>query len=390
MNIAINAISAKLGGSVTYLQSILPELQHRLGTDGENRIIVWRGATATGDQHWPAQIEYREDPIAGGSATASANPLRRLWFDQVKLPGSLRADHTDVLFSSANFGPLRCPCHQVLLVRNTIPFDETYLSRVSLKVKAYYLFQRWLILRCIAAADVVIFPSQAMLDLLSKYTGGAQKCWRVAHYGTRHDLFYSVPQSVGRDNSRIRLLHVSLYSDQKNLGTLLQAMQLLEQTQPSRYHLRLTAGFGQDWIGEHPFFPNFRREQSFYRRLQMAGVAEDVDWKMYGALPDLYRSADIFIFPSYTESFGHPLLEAMASGLPIVAADVPVNRELCGEAAIYFTPFDISSCASAIQQVADDQCLRLKLSAAALERAQAFNWQKHVTQLAEAFDGFGK
>ena len=44
----------------------------------------------------------------------------------------------------------------------------------------------------ITGISQVIFPSQAMLDLLSKYTGGAQKCWRVAHYGTRHDLFYSV------------------------------------------------------------------------------------------------------------------------------------------------------------------------------------------------------
>lgn len=390
MNITINAISAKLGGAVTYLQNILPELQTELGDQGNHRIIVWRGAATTGDQRWPEQIEYREDPVTRGTTTASANPLRRLWFDQVQLPQRLRADRSDVLFSSANFGPLRCPCRQVLLVRNTIPFDETYLGRVAPRVKAYYLFQRWLTLRCVAAADVVIFPTQAMLDLVAGYIGGMQAHWQVAHYGTRHDLFYPVSDPGNSDISPIRLLHVSLYSDQKNLGTLLQAVQRLQETRSGHYQLRLTAGFGQDWIGQHPFFPNFQREQSFYRKLQAVGVAEDLDWKKYGTLPDLYRSADIFVFPSYTESFGHPLIEAMASGLPVVAADVPVNRELCHEAAIYFAPFDISACASAIQQVAEDSRLRLRLRTAALERAKAFTWQKHAAQLATAFSGVKK
>lgn len=385
MNITINAISAKLGGAVTYLQNVLPELQAELGHCGNHKLIVWRGSAATGDRSWPEHVEYREDPITKGNATAAANPLRRLWFDQIHLPQRLRADRADVLFSSANFGPLRCPCRQVLLVRNTIPFDETYLARAAPRVKAFYLFQRWLTLRCIMASDVVIFPTQAMLDLVARYTDGIRAWWRVSHYGTRHDLFYPSPDPSGGNISPIQLLHVSLYSDQKNLGTLLLALQKLQETQPGRYQLRLTAGFGQEWIGQHPFFPNFRRERALYAQLQEAGVAEDVNWKTYGTLPDLYRSTDIFVFPSYTESFGHPLIEAMASGLPVVAADVAVNRELCHDAAIYFAPFDVYACASAIRQVAEDAALRLRLRKAALERAKAFSWQKHAAQLAEAF-----
>ena len=386
MNIAINAISAKLGGAVTYLQNVLPELKAEMGSQNEHRIIVWRGTAATGDQKWPEQIEYREDPVTGSHTNASASPLRRLWFDQIRLPQSLRADRTDVLFSSANFGPLRCPCRQVLLVRNTIPFDETYLARVTPKVKAYYLFQRWLTLRCIAAADIVIFPTQAMLDLVARYSNKPHSNWQVAYYGTRHDLFYPADNPDNGKNSPVNLLHVSLYSDQKNLGILLQAMQMLEQTQPQDYRLRLTAGFGQDWIGEYPFFPNFRREQALYYQLYDVGAVEDVDWKSYGTLPNLYRSADIFVFPSYTESFGHPLVEAMASGLPIVAADVPVNRELCGDAAIYFSVFDPVDCAKAIRQVAGDKELREKLRAISIARAQSFVWKNHALQLVEAFN----
>jgi len=55
---------------------------------------------------------------------------------------------------------------------------------------------------------------------------------------------------------------------------------------------------------------------------------------------ELYREANLFVFPSLCESFGHPLVEAMGHGLPIVAADAAVYREVCGTAALYFIPQD--------------------------------------------------
>ena len=201
MKITINAISAKRGGAATYLQNVLPELLVQLGGTEENRIAVWRGvATTADDGRWPGGIEYRQDLAASGGAGATGGTIRRLWFDQVQLPRMLQADGSEVLFSSANFGPLRCPCRQVLLVRNPIYFDPTFMSRMkSPKVRAYYFFQRWLTLRCAEVSDVVLFPTQAMLELVARHTRGERHNWRVAHYGTRHDLFFptdSAPPSA--------------------------------------------------------------------------------------------------------------------------------------------------------------------------------------------------
>jgi glycosyltransferase involved in cell wall biosynthesis len=113
-------------------------------------------------------------------------------------------------------------------------------------------------------------------------------------------------------------------------------------------------------------------------------VVRDVDWSRYGSLPALYHSSDIFVFSSYTESFGHPLVEAMAAGLPIVAADVPSSRELCGDAAVYFAPFDVRACADALRKVADSPELAADLRAKATVRATEFTWERHVCELMRA------
>jgi glycosyltransferase involved in cell wall biosynthesis len=293
----------------------------------------------------------------------------------------------DVLFSSANFGPLACPCRQALLVRNTIYFDATFLRRAAPAVRANYLAQRALVLLSMAAAESVLFPSQAMLDVAASHAGGPKPGWRVAHYGTRPDLFYPRESPVPVEGSQVRLLNVSLYCDQKNLGTLLAALRLLHVRDRNRYRLDLTAGFGRASLEQNPMCPNFSAERALYRDLHASGVAFDTDWKRYTTLPDLYRSADIFVFSSYTESFGHPLVEAMATGLPVVASDIPVNRELCGEAAVYFPTFDAEACAAAIRRVAEDGELRRGLREAALARAAAFTWERHAGALMEAFDG---
>lgn len=382
MKIAVNAISAKMGGALTYLQNALPELRDRLGA--HSRLLVWRPA-ANGEQDgWPDGIEYRENQRAtGGGPASQPSAFRRLWFDQIEVPRALRAESFDALFSSANFGPIVPTCRHVLLVRNAAYFDETFLARMKTRrVRMYYAAQRLLTIASIRRADVVLFPSRSMMDLVAASIGGMPKNWVVAPYGARHDLFRrSMPESGLHRKSNVDLLNVSLYCDQKNLGTLMRAVEILSASAARKVRLKLTAGFRRPWNDIDGFLPNLVTEREQFFRLEAGGLAADVDWKQYGSLPALYHSADIFVFPSYSESFGHPLVEAMASGLPVVAADVPINREMCGDAAIYFSPFDPDACAAAVERVITDPVLADELRAAGLARATEFNWSRHVDAL---------
>jgi len=384
MKVVINAVSAKIGGAATYLRSVLGELARQLDAPARANICVWRGTTSG---EWPKGVEYR-DPASEMLGSNHRGSFSRLWFDQIEIVRELRAQKADVLFSSANFASFHVPCRQVLLVRNAAYFDPVYMSRVSaVGPHAFHLAQRFLTILSMATATDVLFPTQAMLDLVGQTLGRVGHNWRVSHYGTKLDQFTPCERSTFGQGRPLRLLNVGLYADQKNLGTLFRALHSIDERAPRSHHLTVTAGFTQDGLVTDPFAPHYVEERGLFGALRDRGIAEDTDWKQHGSLPELYRSADVFVFPSYTESFGHPLLEAMASGLPVIASDVPVNREICADAALYFPVFDAEACAASIRRLADDAALFSDLRRRGLERVQHFTWERHVRDLVRAFRG---
>lgn len=376
-----------MGGAATYLKNVLPELVQQLRSSGApSYILLWHSGLAHADSPWAKDIDLREVGRSDKPLIPATNPLSRLWFDQVEMPRSAKQEKLDAVFATANYCSLRPACRQILLVRNPVPFDEVYLSRMPRRVRASFAFQRILTIRSMAAAEVVLFPTAAMRDLAARWTDGVRDHWRVAHYGALHSRFK--PSLAGtlssNPGSGTKLLHVSTYSDQKNIGVLLEALEVLRTRGADEITLRLTAGFDKAWIGDSPIFPNFKADAARYKALAARGAADDVSWMPYEDLPGLYRSSDIFVFPSYTESFGHPLVEAMASGLPIISADTPVNRELCGDAAIYVPPFAPAAFADAIQNLAGDAKERARLSNLSIRRARAFTWPSHVERIIQA------
>jgi glycosyltransferase involved in cell wall biosynthesis len=87
------------------------------------------------------------------------------------------------------------------------------------------------------------------------------------------------------------------------------------------------------------------------------------------------------VTPAYAETFAHPLVEAMACGLPIVASDLPVHREVCGNAAVYFPRFSPQQLAESVVQVARSSEVRQKLVEWGLKRSRDFSWRNHVDEI---------
>jgi len=201
---------------------------------------------------------------------------------------------------------------------------------------------------------------------------------QVTPYGVDRKRFSPAPRPFAPQGV-VRLLFTSLYAEHKNLGTLLRALPQIEAK------CRLITTCDPGWENIHN--PIRQADRDLALNLQQLGLLEFTGVLTGAALDQLYGRADIFVYPSVIESFGHPLLEAMAAGLPVVAADVPINRELCGEAAVYFSPFDDGDCARQLAAVMGDAELRGGLAQRGLARAEQFQWSGHVRTLLQQFAG---
>jgi glycosyltransferase involved in cell wall biosynthesis len=104
----------------------------------------------------------------------------------------------------------------------------------------------------------------------------------------------------------------------------------------------------------------------------------------YDDLPSLYASAHAVLCPSYAESFGQTLLEAMAMGIPAIASDLPAHREVAGDAALFFPPLDPDALADRCRSLMAGASLREHLAATGRRRSQDFSWRCHFEELLAA------
>jgi glycosyltransferase involved in cell wall biosynthesis len=107
----------------------------------------------------------------------------------------------------------------------------------------------------------------------------------------------------------------------------------------------------------------------------------------YHQLHQLYRRADLYVTPAYTETFAHPLVEAMASGLSVVASDLAVHREICGAAAVYFPRFSPEALSECVAQLAGSPETVDRMVTLGEARARELSWAKHVDRILDLAQG---
>ncbi len=100
----------------------------------------------------------------------------------------------------------------------------------------------------------------------------------------------------------------------------------------------------------------------------------------------LYKSASVFAFPSLSEGFGLPGLEAMALGCPVACSDTPVFREVYGESAFYFNPGSYQDIARSVNDILKNQVLRERLVLLGLEQVKKYSWRKLAKQTLEVYN----
>jgi len=158
------------------------------------------------------------------------------------------------------------------------------------------------------------------------------------------------------------ILSVGVLQTRKNTLNMLKALKTL----PRQYKLVLSGGNGYGSEAIHAFI----RSESLRERVKLLGYVEDE------RLAPLYQAASVFLFPSFEEGFGIPVLEALAGGVPVVTSNVSSMPEVGGEAALYVNPHDPGDLAQKVVQAVEDLPLREGLIQKGFARAREFTWRR--------------
>lgn len=372
MRIVINALSARTGGGVTYLNRLLFYLG-RVDVQNEYHVLVTpenREKIISGD---PSPIHVVE--------VYNRNSLHRAIYEQQILPGVLDRLCADVVYAPAEVAPLMARCPVVLAIQNPNPYYNVgikwtisqRLRLTALKAMAYLSARK---------AARIIFVSDTSRKHIANLLGIDHSKTRVIYHGVELEHFGdpALPQ-MGKAYYSITggadyILTVSSFDFHKNLPTLIRAYSDLEPCLRERYKL-LIVGSGD--TSDETHLRNISSDLGLDGQVIFAGeVAHE-------QLAAIYAGAAMFVLPSYLETFGMPLIEAMASGLPVVAAQVSAIPEILGGAGLLFDPTNPEELGARMVQVLTDSHCREDLVCKGKLRAAEFSWEATAQRTLQVF-----
>jgi len=373
----MNGLAASAGGGLTYLRNVIPHLSRRV--DAETTVLL--NPALRRELGQLPNISFVED-------VASCDAPRRFIREQTTLPKLVRCSGAQVLISAGNFALWNSPIPQILLSRNSLYTSSDFLRDVRARgdyaIWVDTLVKGWLARRSISLADITVAPSEAFARELSEWSG--RKVLSVPH-GFDPDTFTSdtaplpsaAKDQLEQSKDALRLLFVSHYNYYRNFETLFRAIPILSsRLKGKQVKLFLTCRLDS---GENPGTYRAESAASMANDLRQSQEIVELGTIPYYSLHHLYRACHIYVTPAYAESFAHPLIESMSSGLPVVASNLPVHREICGDAGIYFPRYSPDVLAERVMQIHDSPELAEKLSRNGLRRARDFSWSEHVERL---------
>lgn len=366
MKIVFHAVAARKGkeGGATYLLSemaralaeVRPEHEYVYCLDESLEIDLPEGS--------------RRIDVSAGRGVA------RLKWDQTEYPRIVRREQADLSVAALGFGPVRPGAPQV-----TMHPDSTYFCRYARvgrgpRARLAIALRRRLMQATVRASRLAIVPSQSMADGLQATYGRATPT-RLVRYGWEGTL--REPRAQAKADP-VKLLYVSHLQRHKAHLHLIPLAQELKQLGVD-FEIAICISRDDD-PALHDMLINSIRDARLDKKFVITGRVSPE------RLDELYAESDVFVYPSLCESFGFAMVEATAAGLPVVAADTQINREILGPGAGYFPPMDPAAGAEGVKRLAENPQARVD-SAISSQRHQADlipTWKESATRLVEAFE----
>ena len=254
-------------------------------------------------------------------------------------------------------------------VNFVMPISQVYSSLIS-QLRGFilnFLFKcRWK--KYLELEPKIIAVSNYAKDEFLKIFGYFTDI-QVIYHGVNFNIFKPKEDDT-TEKKQTYFLHISQYQPKKNIEGIIEAYKMIEFPKPP---LKLVV-------------PGFNK---FVSDDKIEIINKPVN---HHEAAELYRGAIAFVFPSLHETFGMPILEAMACGCPVITSDRTGCAEIAGDAALLVNPYSVEDIARAMELIIKDEKLRRDLARRGLKRSKQFTWErsadKHFQVFKEVLEGY--
>ena len=301
-------------------------------------------------------------------------------WEQISLPAAVRKHHLDLLHCTANTAPYSCAVPMIVTVHDVI-----YLEETSFGGSAYQdfgnLYRRLIVPNAIRKAAKIITVSEYEKEVITEVCNTDPSKITVIHNGVSdrfHSRFNKDEVKAFRKEWQLPeefiLVHGNTAPKKNTTGVIkayVQYCSMMNESLPL-----VITDYPRNLVGN--LLDQLSRPELLQNIFTIGYVPSE-------QMPLLYNCSNIFLYPSLRESFGLPILESMACGIPVITSDIPPIREVGGDAATFINPDDHKAIAASIYELLSDEQRKNNQVKKGLERASQFSWRNSAVKLIDLY-----
>ena len=302
-------------------------------------------------------------------------------WEQVSLPAAVRKHKLNLLHCTANTAPYSCAVPMIVTIHDVI-----YLEQTGFGGSAYQdfgnIYRRLVVPNAIRKAAKIITVSEYEKEVISEVCNTDHSKIAVIHNGVSerfHNRFEKDEITAYRKEWQLPeefiLVHGNTAPKKNTIGVIkayVQYCSMMNEPLPL-----VVTDYPRSLVSN--VLDQLSRPDLIQNIFTIGYVPSE-------QMPLLYNCSNIFLYPSLRESFGLPILESMACGVPVITSDIPAIREVGGDAATLVKPDDPKAIAASIYELLNDEHRKNDQVEKGLERASRFSWRNSAIKLIELYN----
>jgi glycosyltransferase involved in cell wall biosynthesis len=296
------------------------------------------------------------------------------YWEQVLLPAELKKRNIDLVHCTSNTAPIYTDVPTVITLHDIIYLEKLNFTKGTLYQIFGNFYRRWNVPRVVSKASKILtvseYERQRILQhfrlpddhVVTVYNGVGESFKKIEDNATLQSISkkYNLPDNY--------IFFLGNTDPKKNVEGVLRSLSILRRQNKLTFQL-LMLDINRDYL------------QNLASKIGDTEVLSHITFCGYVPnyeLPAIYSMAKLFLYPSLRESFGIPLLEAMACGVPVITSNTSSMPEVAADAAVKVNPTNPEEIASAIDTLINDKTRQQQLVNKGLERVNQFTWKNNA------------